>query len=393
MGLFTKAKEQESRAPTPAPAPPEPTVAPAPPSAPIPEPAIACSLCGRDRAEVAKLVSGDGVYICDACVRLSYDIVTGDDRRARPDVAPVAALEAGLDSAVVGHAAAKRRLALALHLHLRALAAERPLLRPRRLLLVGPRCAGKTALAQALLRLVPGLPTFIGAASRLTETGFVGENIEHFLAGLRGDAADPDLERYGVLVFEGLHHLAENLRRTATGGRDVGGTAVQQELVRLFDGEPARVPEGHHKHPQADHRALATAELLIVATVTWEPAAWPPDEGGLREALVERGILPELLSRFDAILPVAARTAAELERVAEQLAPLAAATCEALGGQLTLAPSGLARLAELALPGGDGANALTRAFARLAEHVALGEPRAWVLDASLAEALAGAPGA
>lgn len=32
--------------------------------------AIACSFCGKDHTEVAKLVAGPGVYICDACVGL-----------------------------------------------------------------------------------------------------------------------------------------------------------------------------------------------------------------------------------------------------------------------------------------------------------------------------------
>ncbi len=32
-------------------------------------PALSCSFCGRSRKEVAKLIAGPGVYICDRCVR------------------------------------------------------------------------------------------------------------------------------------------------------------------------------------------------------------------------------------------------------------------------------------------------------------------------------------
>ena len=30
--------------------------------------ALACSFCGKDAAQVTKLVAGPGVYICDSCV-------------------------------------------------------------------------------------------------------------------------------------------------------------------------------------------------------------------------------------------------------------------------------------------------------------------------------------
>ena len=37
--------------------------------------AIKCSFCGRGQDEVAKLVSGPSVYICNECIRLCSDIL------------------------------------------------------------------------------------------------------------------------------------------------------------------------------------------------------------------------------------------------------------------------------------------------------------------------------
>jgi len=34
-----------------------------------------CSFCGRDQTEVAKLVAGPAVYICDECIELCSDIM------------------------------------------------------------------------------------------------------------------------------------------------------------------------------------------------------------------------------------------------------------------------------------------------------------------------------
>lgn len=36
-----------------------------------------CSFCGADQEQVNKLVSGQGVYICDECITLCHEIITG----------------------------------------------------------------------------------------------------------------------------------------------------------------------------------------------------------------------------------------------------------------------------------------------------------------------------
>lgn len=39
---------------------------------------LCCSFCDKDKDSVAKLIAGPGVYICDECVRLCYEIITED---------------------------------------------------------------------------------------------------------------------------------------------------------------------------------------------------------------------------------------------------------------------------------------------------------------------------
>jgi hypothetical protein len=39
--------------------------------------ALACSFCGKSDREVAKLVAGPGVHICDACIGLCNDVLAG----------------------------------------------------------------------------------------------------------------------------------------------------------------------------------------------------------------------------------------------------------------------------------------------------------------------------
>jgi hypothetical protein len=44
-----------------------------------------CSFCGKPNTEVAKLVAGPGVYICNECVALSQQVIDAD---ARPPAVP-----------------------------------------------------------------------------------------------------------------------------------------------------------------------------------------------------------------------------------------------------------------------------------------------------------------
>jgi ATP-dependent Clp protease ATP-binding subunit ClpX len=40
---------------------------------------LACSFCGKSAAEVAKLVAGPKVYICDACAATAVQIMRNSD--------------------------------------------------------------------------------------------------------------------------------------------------------------------------------------------------------------------------------------------------------------------------------------------------------------------------
>ena len=36
---------------------------------------LSCNFCGKSRDDVQKLIAGPGVYICDECVTISYEII------------------------------------------------------------------------------------------------------------------------------------------------------------------------------------------------------------------------------------------------------------------------------------------------------------------------------
>ena len=40
---------------------------------------VCCSFCGKGQDEVKRLIAGPGVYICDECIELCYDLVTEEN--------------------------------------------------------------------------------------------------------------------------------------------------------------------------------------------------------------------------------------------------------------------------------------------------------------------------
>lgn len=57
---------------------------------PVAAPAIACSFCAKPAPEVAKMIAGPGIYICDECVQLCNEILAADAGSAagQPDARP-----------------------------------------------------------------------------------------------------------------------------------------------------------------------------------------------------------------------------------------------------------------------------------------------------------------
>jgi ATP-dependent Clp protease ATP-binding subunit ClpX len=83
-----------------------------------------CSFCRRDPEETGRLLAGpDGVYICEACVELSYRMLRGERREAGLPLSVPSRLPspreiyAYLDQYVVGQERAKRVLSVAVYNH------------------------------------------------------------------------------------------------------------------------------------------------------------------------------------------------------------------------------------------------------------------------------------
>ena len=241
---------------------------------------VRCSFCGKPQSQAKRLISGNGVYICDECVELCMDIIADEDSlhrgRPQPKNEPHAEMvlpkpqeiKKQLDEYVIGQDEAKMTLAVAVYNHYKRIffsgedgGVE---IAKSNVLLLGPTGVGKTYLAQTLAKLLD-VPFAIADATTLTEAGYVGEDVENILLRLI-QAADYDIERaeHGIIYVDEIDKISRKSENPSI-TRDVSGEGVQQALLKILEGTIAGVPpKGGRKHPQQEVININTSNILFI---------------------------------------------------------------------------------------------------------------------------------
>ncbi|MCQ2384127.1 MAG: ATP-dependent Clp protease ATP-binding subunit ClpX [Paludibacteraceae bacterium] len=131
-------------------------------------------------------------------------------------------------------------------------------------LMLGNTGTGKTYLIQNIAEML-GVPCHIHDCTKLTESGYVGDDVENVLTGLLR-AADFNVERaqVGIVCLDEVDKLAKKGNNVSI-TRDVSGEGVQQGLLKIVEGNVVGVmPNGGRKHPAEPLIMVDTSNILFI---------------------------------------------------------------------------------------------------------------------------------
>ena len=230
-----------------------------------------CSFCGRPIGEASMLLQGIDGCICPDCVGTANKYINESkveiNESVLKDVPKPREIKEFLDQYIIGQDRVKERVAVAVYNHYKRIYGNQSddvEIEKSNILCVGPTGTGKTLIARTIAKML-NVPFAIADATVLTESGYVGEDVESVLVSLY-QAADYDVEKTerGIVFIDEIDKIARK-GSNASITRDVSGEGVQQGLLKLLEGSIVNIPpKGGRKHPDQPLVKINTKNILFI---------------------------------------------------------------------------------------------------------------------------------
>lgn len=229
-----------------------------------------CSFCGKEIKSLS--ITGNDAIICEECASLANKIIQDNKEiihnTSIKDIPKPKEIKEFLDQYVIGQEVAKERLCVAVYNHYKRIANKNVTddveIDKSNIILCGPTGSGKTYLAKTIAKFID-VPFCICDATTLTESGYVGEDVESILTRLL-QASDYDVEKAerGIVFIDEIDKIARKSDNPSI-TRDVSGEGVQQGLLKLLEGSVVLCPpNGGRKHPDQKMIPVDTKNILFI---------------------------------------------------------------------------------------------------------------------------------
>lgn len=206
--------------------------------------------------------------LCKKC-RYEYNVETEEDiiDELRHRIKTPIEIFKELDKVVIGQDYIKKVVSVEVYNHFMRLINRDKVnieIKKNNIMMTGPSGSGKTLIAETLSKIL-GVPFIIENATSLTESGYVGKDVETILSRLlQASNYSENRAKFGIVFIDEIDKIAkkgENMSIT----RDVSGEGVQQALLKIIEGTEVGVPlNGSRIHPNQELLYLDTKDILFL---------------------------------------------------------------------------------------------------------------------------------